>query len=550
MSATVARSSLAMAGGSVASRILGVVRQSLITLAIGQGLVGNAFTTANTLPNIVYMVIAGGVLNSVFVPQLVKAAAHPDGGREYTDRLLTLTISGFLVVTVLVTVGAPLLVKAYAASLTGSAFELTVYFAMITLPQTFFYYLYALLGQLLIARGRFTAFGWAPAAANVVAIAGLVLFLRNFQGHATPAEWTPAMIWLFAGSATAGIVTQALILVVALWRDGFRWRPRFGLRGVGLRATSQLAGWAMASLLVSQLIFLVSSQVIWHATGSTEASPTDGGVFVPGISVQSNAMLVFMVPHALVTLSILTAIYPRISRWSRDRDLAALRSDYVRGLTVPAALTIPASAALIVLAVPIMGLLFTSRNPAEIPASALVLSALAPALLPFGVDTLNQRMFYALEDGRTALTEQVVLTATAVTVALVALTVRPEWTVPVIALGLVASNTAATAYGMRALRRRIGDYGAKAVVRTWVRMALASVGAGYLAWGPAVLLGRSTASWGRLGYAVTILIAGSFFTMAYLLLARLLQVRELAVIAAPLVNRLDRRPPGRHRDDD
>ncbi len=543
----VGRASAAMAAGSIVSRVLGVVRQSLITLAIGQGLVANAFTTANTLPNIIYLLIAGGVLNSVLVPQLVKASENPDGGREYTDQLLTLAVGGLLAITVAATAAAGLLVRAYAQELTGSLLNLAVFFAVITLPQIFFYGLYALLGQVLNTRGRFAAFGWAPAIANLVAIIGLLAFMRLFQGHVTAAEWTPEMVWWFAGTATLSIVAQAVILVVPLWRSGFRWRPRFGVRGIGLAATSRVAGWALGALLVSQLSYLVASQVMWHATGSDEVAHGAGQVFIAGTTIYANAFLVFMVPHGLVTVSLVTAMYPRIARAARADDRPGLTRDYARALTLPAALTIPASVALLVFAVPIMGLLFSSKDPAEIPAAGAALACLAMGVLPFGVDIINQRIFYAFEAGRFAFTEQVIATLTASGVALGALFARPEWTVPIIAIGVVFSATAAAAYGMRRVRRFIGAYRARTIVRTWVRMLLASAGAGYVAWGVVIILTKALAGFGRLGYAVILLVGGVIFAVVYLLVARLLRVDEIAVIAAPVINRLDRRPPGRHR---
>lgn len=543
----VGRASAAMAAGSIASRVLGVVRQSLITLAIGQGLVANAFTTANTLPNIIYLLIAGGVLNSVLVPQLVKASENPDGGREYTDKLLTLAVGGLLAVTVAATLAAGLLVRAYAQELTGSLLNLAVFFAVITLPQIFFYGLYALLGQVLNTRGRFAAFGWAPAIANLVAIIGLLAFMRLFQGHVTAAEWTPEMVWWFAGTATLSIVAQALILLVPLWRSGFRWRPRFGVRGIGLAATSRVAGWALGALLVSQVSYLVASQVMWHATGSDEVAHGAGQVFIAGTTIYANAFLVFMVPHGLVTVSLVTAMYPRIARAARADDRPALTRDYARALTLPAALTIPASVALLVFAVPIMGLLFSSTDPAEIPAAGAALACLAMGVLPFGVDIINQRVFFAFEAGRFAFTEQVIATLTATAVALGAVLARPEWAVPIIAIGVVLSASAAAAYGMRRVRRFIGAYSARAIVRTWVRMLLASAGAGYVAWGVVIILTRALAGFGRVGYAVILLVGGMIFAVVYLLVARLLRVEEIAVIAAPVINRLDRRPPGRHR---
>lgn len=545
---TVARSSMAMAAGTVASRLLGVVRQSLIVVAIGQGLTANAFTTANTLPNIVYMLVAGGVLNSVLVPQLVKAMASPDGGREYTDRLVTLAVSGFVVVTVASTAAAGLLVRAYTDRLSGTALDLAVFFAVVTIPQLFFYAMYALLGQVLNARGRFAAFGWAPAIANVVAIVGVLAFMRLFDGHRSPGEWTREMVWWFAGSATLSIVAQAVVLLWPLWRSGFRWRPRFGFRGVGLRSTSQVAGWAFGALLVSQVGYLVASRVMWLASGG-DATPQAGAPFVAGVAVWANALFVFMVPHSFVALSIVTAMYPRIASAAHAGDHRALRRDYRRGLLVPAALTIPASAALVAFALPLTSLLYSSRNPAEVPATATVLAIMAPGVLAFGVDVLNQRFLYALEAGRVAFAEQCVLTGVAIAATLASLAFPAEWTTPIIAVGLVLSNVAAAAYGMLALRRRIGRFGIRRVLRTWLRISLASAGAAYLAWGIVLVLTRvlPPSRWADL---LTLATAGVFFGTLYLVLARAFRVREIAVLAAPLVNRLDRRSPGRHRGDD
>ncbi|HMT90662.1 MAG TPA: murein biosynthesis integral membrane protein MurJ, partial [Dermatophilaceae bacterium] len=543
-SASIASSSLAMAAGSVASRLLGVIRQSLIVVAIGQGITANTFTTANTLPNIIYMIIAGGVLNSVLVPQLVKAAKAPDGGRAYTDRLMTVGLGALLLVTVVSTLLAGWLVRLYAINLQGSALELATFFAVITLPQIFFYGLYGLLGQVLNARGQFAAFGWSPALANVVAISGLLAFMRLYQGHLTPGEWTPAMVWWFAGTATLSIAAQALILLIPLWRGGFRFTPRFDLRGVGLASTSRIAGWAFAALLVSQLSYLVVSQVLWHASGSDPAGRRPGEPFVAGVTVWANALFVFMVPHALVALSVITAMYPRISAAVHARDNAALRRDYAQGLAFPAVLTIPAGAVLIILARPITSLLFTAKDPDELPATALALAILAIGIVPFGVDVLNQRYFYAMEKGRLAMAEQIVLTASSVGIALVGLWVEPTSAIAVVAIGLVVSNVLAAAFGMWQLRRRIGDYGLRSVLVAWGRMVLAAAGAGYLAWGLVVVLTRALAGRGRLGDAVTIVLAGTLFAGVYFLLARMLQIRELERLVVPVINRLDRRPAG------
>ncbi|MEO7448350.1 MAG: lipid II flippase MurJ, partial [Humibacillus sp.] len=254
---SVARSSLTMFGGSMASRVLGVVRNGLITWIIGVQFAGDAFSIANTLPNVLYVLAAGGILNAVLIPSLARAMQLEDGGQEFTDRVITLALAGMALITVAVMAGAGGFVWLLAADSSPDFKSLAVAFSLICLPQIFFYGLFALLGQILNARGRFGAFAWAPFVANVVAVAGLVLFVVLFpqQGFIDgagaprprePGDWTSPMIWLFAGSATLSVVVQALWLIPALRRTGFRYRPRWGFRGVGLGGVSRLALWAFA----------------------------------------------------------------------------------------------------------------------------------------------------------------------------------------------------------------------------------------------------------------------------------------------------------------
>ena len=203
--ASLARSSAGMAAGTIASRGLGVVRAALQALAIGTAAAANGWEVANTLPNIVYLLLAGGVLNAVLVPQITRAATHADGGRDYVDRLLTLSIGGIALVTVLITAAAPLLVRLYASTLDPATLQLSITFAFICLPQIFFYGLYTVLGQVLNARGQFAAFFWAPVAANVVVHRRPRGVHRALPAQPAVADYTAPMIWLLAGSATLAI---------------------------------------------------------------------------------------------------------------------------------------------------------------------------------------------------------------------------------------------------------------------------------------------------------------------------------------------------------
>src|SRR5690606_39613755 len=114
--------------------------------------------------NVVYMLGAGGVLNAILVPPIVRAMRSRDGGEEYVDRLLTMAGAALLGLTLLLTGGAVVLVSVYASELSPEWFDLAVAFAVWCIPQLFFYGMYTLLGQVLNARGIFGPYMWAPAA--------------------------------------------------------------------------------------------------------------------------------------------------------------------------------------------------------------------------------------------------------------------------------------------------------------------------------------------------------------------------------------------------
>jgi len=156
--ANVRRASLLLAAGTTVSRILGFVSAAVLAWTIGlNNASANAFAIANTLPNNILLLIAGGFLSAVLVPQIVKAGLHSDGGQRFINRLVTLGTVVFLAVTVLATLGAPLLVGVYTFAddaLDSSGTALAVVLAYWCLPQIFFYALYSLLSEVLNARGK------------------------------------------------------------------------------------------------------------------------------------------------------------------------------------------------------------------------------------------------------------------------------------------------------------------------------------------------------------------------------------------------------------
>ncbi|WP_405872958.1 murein biosynthesis integral membrane protein MurJ [Streptomyces zaomyceticus] len=384
------RSGALMAAGSLVSRATGFVRASVVAAALGAAAVADGYAVGNSVPTIVYMLLLGGALNAVFVPELVKAAKeHEDGGVAYTDRLLTLCALALVALTAVAVLAAPLIVDTYT-DYTGDQREMTVAFARACLPQIFFLGLFTLLGQVLNARGRFGAMMWTPVLNNVVVVAVFTLFLVVGDGGAL----TPGETALLGWGTTAGIALQALALVPSLRAARFRWRPRFDWRGSGLAEPLRSAGWLVLLVLTNQGAYWVTTLLATSAGGTVS-----GG----GLAAYNNAYLLWSVPHGIITVSLVTALLPRMSGAAADGDLAAVRRDVAYAQRTSAAAVVPAACALLALAVPLMTVVFRygATTDDDIRAMSWILMAFAPGLVALSGQYVCTRAFYALRDTRT-----------------------------------------------------------------------------------------------------------------------------------------------------
>jgi len=396
------RSSAVMVIGTSVSRVTGVARDMAMTAALGFFVVADAYSLGNGLPNIVYILVVGGALNAVFIPQLVRHMKDDlDGGKAYADRLLTLVFSVLLVVTVLAVVLAPWIVRLYATSAYSDAqLALAVAFAQLCLPQILFYGAYTLLSQVLNARGKFGAPMFAPVINNLIAITMFLGFLwmagpqASADGQLSPDE----VAWLGIGT-TLGVAAQALVLIPVLWRSGYSWRPRFDWRGAGLGKTGSLAIWTIGLVLVNQLAYVVVTRLATLANVLAETN-----ALVPaGLTTYQKAHLIFVLPHSVITVSIVTALLPGISRAAHAGDLRSVAADLSSSIRLAAAVVIPVTAVMFVVAPGITGLMFGfgASTSASAGYTGFVVMAFLVGLLPFTIFYILLRGWYALEDTRT-----------------------------------------------------------------------------------------------------------------------------------------------------
>ena len=539
---TLLASSAVMASGTILSRFSGYFRTLLIVAALGQFLHADIFTIANTIPNAIYILVAGGIFNAVLVPQLVRAMKNDeDGGDAYAARIITLSAIFLAVVTVLLVLVAPLLMRVYLTDRFFDAdraahLESAIDFTRYCLPQVFFYGMFVLLGQVLNARQRFGPMMWAPIANNLIAIVVLSLYLLVW-GRPSGAELvgpfsTDQELLLGLGS-TLGIVVQFLILVPYLRKAGFSYRPRFDFHDTGLGHTLRLGVWTVLFVVVNQLAFLVVTRLA--------SSGTVGGGDGTGNTVYGSSFLIMMVPHAIVTVSLATAILPRLSDYATDQRLADMGRTIGSTLRTALVVVLPFATLMPILSKDLAGVLFEA-GAGDPAAFAPTLALFGPALVLFTVHYLMLRGFYALEQTRRVFFIQCAISATNILAAfwLVGRS-SPEDTAPALVLAWLASYVVGSALSYAALRRTLGGLQTAVLVRFLLRMGIACAGAGLAAWAVEQALAGLGEQPGILLSLVRGGLAGLAGGVVLLLVARLLRVREITSLTDAALSRLRRR---------
>jgi putative peptidoglycan lipid II flippase len=466
-----------MAVATLVSRITGLLRTMVLAAALGVGLFADAYNTANTLPNIVYELLLGGVLTSVVVPLLVHAQERDrDGGIAYAQRLFTLAVVGLTVVTALAIAVAPVLTSLYGITGDPEQVRLANWLARILLVEIVFYGVGALAQAILNSRNVFGPPAWAPVLNNLVVIATGVLFmLVSGPGDIAPVEVTAGQVWLLAGGTTLGIAVQALSLLPRLGRAGVPLRPRWGLRDTGLREAGTLGLWVIAYVAVSQVGVMIALRIANQAQ-------REGGL---GSTAFQFASLLFQMPYGIIGVALLTALLPRMSRAAARQDVPGVIRDLSLGTRLSALGLLPVTALLAVLGPPLGVLAFargnTSAEEAEGIGTALAIGAFG--LLPMAVTLLQLRVFYAMKDARTPTLIQVGMVAVRVPLLLlVPALVEPRHVVAGLMLATSITYVAGWVIGDLALRRRLGGLRSGETFGPLLRMAAASAVAGGVGW--------------------------------------------------------------------
>ena len=414
--ASMIRSSSLMGVGTILSRITGFIRNLLLVAALGTGILGDAYNVANTTPNIIYNLLIGGALSAVFVPQIVKALRDSDGGSAYVSRLVSLITTALIFITAVAMIVAPLFISIYAPTFSGRSRDVTIAFALYCLPQILFYGLFGILGQVANAKEKFGPMMWAPIANNLLVIALFSYFL-SVADEISLQTITDSQVQLLGIGTTLGIVLQALILIPTISKSGLKLRFRTDWRGVGLDKAIRLASWTFIFVLISQLGFLATVNLATRAGIAAEAAGINFGV---GYTPYANAYLVLLLPHSIVTISIVTATLPRLSTLVLDKKLDEVRGLLSSALRYVGIVTVPASLFFLLFGELVAESIFFGIAEESALYIGRVLSAMALGLIPLSINLVLIRGLNAFENTKYQVASNIVINVVAVGLSLVA----------------------------------------------------------------------------------------------------------------------------------
>jgi putative peptidoglycan lipid II flippase len=534
---SLARSSGVMALGTVASRFTGFLRTAVLLYAVGTQALGNAYNVANNLPNAVYNLALGGILTSVVVPLLVTAARrNHDGGEAYDQRIFTLGVIALAVITAAATAAAVPITALYGHGIGDAAtYHLTVIFTYFFLPQIFFYGVSSLAGAILNARGSFASPMWTPIVNNVVVImVGIALILTAGTGR-TPQDISTGEVQLLAIGTTFGIAAQTAAMWPSLRHVGFRWRPRFDFKRAEVAEIGRMGGWMFVYIVATQLSFLTTT-IVSNDAGARVCKTCAGA----GYAAFSNAWLLFQLPYAIVGVSVITAMLPRMSAHAASAEHRLLTRDFSAATRLSSVLIVPAAMILAVLGPPLAQGIFGhgSTSPASARYLGVIFGVFCLGLLPYTLFNLLMRAFYAMHDSRTPAAVGVVSMAVRIVASFVALFVLPPADVVAgLGVGFGISSLVMAVWLWWILARRVGGLDTRRIRMSLVRMHVAAVPGTLFAVAASVVLDR-VAPGGTLTAIATVALGGAGGLLLYLLMARLMRVTEVAELTRMVRTRL------------
>jgi len=534
---SLARATAVMSVGTAASRLTGFVRLAVIAWAIGgtESKLPDTYNLANSMPNIVYQLVLGEILATVFVPVFIEYITTRDRDESWrlASTILNLAIIFSVGASVLTVLAAPWLIQIYTFRvedpvLRAQQQEVGAFFLRLFLPQMIFYAAGAVLTGLLNAHRRFAAPMFAPVLNNLIVMGSFIAF-RMMHGGDVPTLTTLTLgdKLLLGGGTTAGVIAMTVVLWPYVRRLPGRYRIRdLQWRHPAIRHVGNLARFSLGYVIVNQIGLWV---VFMLANG------VQGGV-----SAYNSAWILYQLPYGIFAVSIMTALVPNLSEHHVRGDAAAFRRDLSLGLRTTAFIVFPAAAGFVALSEPIIRLLLEHGvfgvGSTELFADTLALMAVG--LAAYAAFQQLMRAFYARQDTRTPWIVNIIAVATTVATAIPAFAVLG---VPGLGLAHALTYIVGTIVGGAILRRRAGGLDGARLASSHLRIGLASIATGLVAWVVAEGMGDVVTVetlGGQLAQVSVAMVAG---LVTYAASTKALRVEEFDGFIALLARRSRRR---------
>ena len=520
-----------MSTATLVSRVTGFARMWAMAFAIGATGLTSAYNLANTIPNMVFELLAGGIIASLFIPMYleVKERDGSESSAVFASHLMTLTVLALGAISLLGVVFPQVFVWTQtftpAARQSTAVIESANFFFAFFAIQIVVYGAGSILSGLLNAHREYLWPSLGPVFNNLVVIAVFLGFAFATRGHVS----TTALAWLAAGT-TLGVIVMYAVQLPSLKKTGVKLRPALDLRDPDVRRLLVLA--------VPTVIYVGTNLLAFSFRNAYTLS-----VSKEGIGVLTYAWTFAQLPYGIVAVSLATAVFTELAETASRKDMGGFKRHFGSGIRTTGVLMLPMSALLVALAVPIVSLLRVGRfTSAAVEPVAQALQWWAIGLVFFAAMMFLLRTFYSLKDTRTPMLVNFGVTVLQVVLYIVLTSGIAGWR----GLGINGIPIAETiTWGVRTLalavilRRKISGYDASGVLRVYVLMTIASIGGGAVAYGIASVLGRYVSGVG--GALVQIALAGMAGLAVAFALGALFRVREVHAAASSLMRLVSRR---------
>jgi putative peptidoglycan lipid II flippase len=519
-SRSLARGAAVITLATALSRVTGFVRVVVVAGAMGTTYLANTYQTANTAPNVVFELVAAGVLTSIFVPTFVDylVRGRRDEGWEAGNALASVALVFLAGIALVLAFAAPAIMRLLTIGVEDPALrarevELGATFLRLFAPQVAFYGAGMIMTGALHAHRRFALPAVAPLLNNVVVIAVYLTYAAMRAGRPpTVARITTAETLVLGLGTTLGVIAMTLCLVPQLVRMGWRFRFKFDLTHPAVRKGARLGAWALGYAGGYQAGLIVVLML---------ANRVEGGV-----AAYQWAYTFFYLPHALFAVPIFSVLFTAMSEHVARSEPEGVQEKLRDGLGMLVFVLAPVAAALLVLADPLATL--TLRYGAMTEAGAMLvarcLAAFAVGLPAYSIFLVFTRAFYAVGDTRTpALVNAGAVAAASAAGALLFLAAPGGWEVPALAAGHSAGFGAGAAVLASVFARKEGRVRSTQLMASTVRSTGAALAAGAAMW----LVAGALPGEGIGGSLVTLVIAGVVGAAAYAGLMSWVKSREL-----------------------